>query len=324
MQLISGKPLVAVVRGDLIESVHNVAGCAVGAGGALLLEFGAVDVPVYLRSSAKPFIAAAALLAGVVERFGLEQREVAVMAASHEGEPFHIEAVRSILRKIGLDESALQCGPEPPRDEQIANNCSGKHAGILALCRAIGSDPMTYMEPDNPAQERILRFCAEMSGERLEDLVLGIDGCGIPVYATTLRNAARSYQRFASLDGLDPTVAAALRTIRDAMIAYPEYMSGTGQFDATMIRAYGGSLVCKGGAEGVYAAALIGAGIGLVIKVIDGSERARPAAAIAALGALGAISEEQRRDVARFERRPLKNKRGRIVGEIRALPGALP
>ncbi len=324
MQLIRGKPLVAAVRGDLVESVHDVAGCAVGAGGASLLEFGTVDVPVYLRSSAKPFIAATALLAGVAERFALDQREIAVMAASHDGEPFHIEAVRSILKKIGLPESALQCGPEPPHDGAITNNCSGKHAGILALCRAMDCDPATYMDPENPAQERILRFCAQMSGERFEDLVLGVDGCGIPVYATTLRNAARSYQLFASLDGLDPAVAAALRTVRDAMIAYPEYMSGTGAFDAAMIRAYGGSLVCKGGAEGVYAAALLDRGIGLVIKVIDGSERARPPAAIAVLGALGAISGEQRHELARFECRPLKNKRGRLVGEIRALPGALP
>jgi L-asparaginase II len=325
VKLIGGIPLVAVMRGDLVESVHDVAGCAVDASGAAVLEFGTVDVPIYLRSSAKPFIAATALLAGVAERFGLEQREIAVMAASHEGEPFHIEAVRSILGKIGLPESALQCGPESPSaGEAITNNCSGKHAGILALCLAIGADPATYMEPSNPAQERILRLCAQLSDERYEDLSIGVDGCGIPVYATTLRRAALSYRRLANLEGLPADVAAALRTVRAAMIAYPEYMSGTGVFDASAIRAFGGALVCKGGAEGVFAAALLDEGIGLVIKVIDGNERARPAAAIEALGALGVMTPQRREQLARFERRPIKNKRGRLVGEIHALPGALP
>ena len=190
MRLIDGIPLVAVLRGALVESVHDVAGYAAGADGVTLLSFGSVDSPIYLRSAAKPFIAAAALAAGVRERFGLEQREIAVMAASHSGEPFHLTAVRSILHKIGLDEGALRCGPEPPHREPISNNCSGKHAGILALCQATGADPATYLEAENPAQQRILRFCAIVSGERVQDLPIAVDGCGIPAYATTLRKVA--------------------------------------------------------------------------------------------------------------------------------------
>jgi L-asparaginase II len=241
------------------------------------------------------------------------------MAASHSGESFHLETVRSILRKIGLDESALQCGPEPPFTEPITNNCSGKHAGILALCIATGADPATYLNPENPAQQRILSFCARASDEPLETLKIAVDGCGIPVYATTLQHAALSYRRLATLDELDPVDARALRVVREAMIANPEYMSGTGEFDASMIRAYGGSLVCKGGAEGVLAGALVDGGIGFAIKIIDGNERARPPAACEALRLAGLMSEAQLEQLRTFARPVVKNKGGRVVGEIRAI-----
>jgi L-asparaginase II len=323
MRLIAGRPLVAVVRGGRVEAVHNVAGYAVDGGGRALLAFGTVDLPVYLRSAAKPFITAAILAAGVGERFNLETLEIAVMTASHNAEPFHLDAVRSILRKIGLTEAALRCGPEPPYTQAICNNCSGKHAGILALCVAIGADPASYLDPENPAQRHILQFCAAMLDERREDLAFAVDGCGIPVVAATLEKAARAYQRLATLEGVDPASAQALRSVRDAMIAYPEYMSGTGEFDAALIRAYGGSLVCKGGAEGVFAAAIFEPGIGLVLKVIDGNERARPPAAIEALTAVDAISPEQRSELRAFARPPVTNKAGRVVGEICPLTDAL-
>lgn len=316
MRLIAGRPLVAVVRGGRVEAVHQVAGYAVDGRGGTPLSFGTTDLPVYLRSAAKPFITAAVLAAGVGERFELSTQEIAVMTASHNAEAFHLDAVRSILRKIGLSEAALQCGPEPPYTRPICNNCSGKHAGILALCVAIGADPATYLDPENPAQQRILQFCAKMLGERREDLAFAVDGCGIPVVAATLQQAARAYQRLAAPDDLEPETARSLRQVRDAMIAYPEYMSGTGEFDAALIRAYGGSLVCKGGAEGVFAAAIFEPGAGLVLKVIDGNERARPPAAIEALAAIGALSPAQRSELAVFARPALKNKAGRVVGEI--------
>ncbi|MDQ2680418.1 MAG: asparaginase [Candidatus Eremiobacteraeota bacterium] len=329
---ISGEPFVEVLRGNQVESVHDVAAHAVDAQGRILSSFGNVDTPVYLRSSAKPFIAATALVAGVQQLFNLHQREVAVMAASHSGEAFHVDAVRSILQKIGLDESALQCGAAWPYDapaqrmlmEQgiapapIYNNCSGKHAGILALCKAIGADPASYTEIANTAQQRILRFCAQMSSERLEDMPLGVDGCGIPVYATSLRNAALSYIRFATLTGIDEQAALALGNVRAAMIAFPEYMSGTEEFDAALIRAYGGKLVCKGGAEGVHALAILNPAIAVVLKVIDGNERARAPAVLRALQMIGAISSLQLLELDNFAYPPVTNRAGRIVGRIRA------
>ncbi|HZY98859.1 MAG TPA: asparaginase, partial [Candidatus Baltobacteraceae bacterium] len=219
--------VVEVTRENLVESTHRVAACAVDARGNVLFSSGDVEAPVYLRSSAKPFIAAAGVKAGVVERFGLDSREIAVMAASHFGQPFHVEAVAAILGKIGLDESALQCGTHAPYDEASAqalqragiaptpiyNNCSGKHAGILALCLTIGADPKTYLEVSNPAQRSILDFCARVSDDDAATWPLGVDGCGIPVYATPLRRAALSFARLATLDGVDAADARALGVV---------------------------------------------------------------------------------------------------------------
>jgi L-asparaginase II len=324
--------IVEVTRGDRVESVHRVAACAVDVGGNPVFETGDVDDPVYLRSAAKPFIAAAAVEAGVRERFGLEPREIAVMSASHVGEPFHVEAVASILQKIGMDESALQCGTHPPNDEKTAramiragveagpiyNNCSGKHAGILALCKAIGADASTYLELSNPAQQSILRLCARVSGDDPETWPVGVDGCGIPVYATSLRNAARSFVRLASLERVGSGDAAALRVVRDAMVAHPEYVAGTGQLDTVLMQVGDGTIACKGGAEGVHGVAGIRAGIGYVLKVLDGAARARGPATVAVLLRLGIFDEEKAMKLARFGRPVVYNRAGSAVGEIRA------
>ncbi|MBV8245967.1 MAG: asparaginase [Candidatus Eremiobacteraeota bacterium] len=325
-----GEPLVEVRRGPLTESVHEIAACAVDARGEALLELGDVDAPVYLRSTAKPFIAAASVKAGVVERFGLEPRELAVMAASHYGEPFHVDAVRSILRKIGLPESALQCGAHPPYNAAAAaeleargepftavhNNCSGKHAGILALCLTMGCDPQTYLEASNPAEQTILEFCARMTGDDPHHWPVGIDGCGIPVFATPLRRAARAFMHFATLEGIDERDARALATVRDAMLKYPEYVSGTGEFDSVLMANAGGTIACKGGAEGVHGDAAIGRGVGLGLKVIDGARRAVAPAVLATLASLGALPEQTARALDAEAHPSVKNRAGRNVGEI--------
>jgi L-asparaginase II len=315
-----------------VESFHHVAACAIDAGRNVVFSAGDIDAPVFLRSTAKPFIAATAIAAGARERFGLEPREIAVMSASHTGEPFHVDAVRSILEKIGMDESALQCGAHAPYNAAAAqtlqeagiaptavhNNCSGKHAGILALCKLIGADPSTYLEASNPAQQRILALCARLSDQRVEDFVLGIDGCGIPVYATPLRNAALSFMRLATLREIADDDAGALGVVRDAMAAHPEYISGTGEFDTRMMRAGRGSLVCKGGAEGVHGSAFIQAQTGLVCKVLDGASRGRAPAVLSAVRQLGLLEEPALAEVADLERPIVYNRAGRAVGEVRA------
>lgn len=329
---LDGVPFVRVMRGQTVESVHRVAACAVDRDGAVVFSMGTIDVPVFLRSTAKPFIAAAALREGVVERFGLEPREIAVMAASHNGEPFHIDAVRSILRKIGVSEDALACGAHPPYDAASAealtragfaftpihNNCSGKHAGMLALCEALGADIATYRDVDNPAERRILQLCARMCGQRVEDFAFGVDGCGIPVFATPLRNAALAFSRFATLQGIDASDAHALRIVRDAMIAFPQYVAGTGEFDSALIRAADGRVVAKSGAEGVCGLADAATGTGLVLKVVDGAARACPPAALAIARELHLLDERTAASLDDFAHPNVLNRAGRVVGAIGA------
>lgn len=325
---------VEVTRGDLVESVHRVAACAADARGDLLFAAGDVAAPVFLRSSAKPFIAAAVVEAGTAERFGFDAREIAVMSASHSGEPFHVDAVGSILQKIGMDERALQCGVHPPYDDTAAaalraagtkpstlhNNCSGKHAGILALCVVLGADTETYLSASNPAQQYILEFCARVSDDDAARWPLGTDGCGIPVYATGLRNAATSFARLASLDGVSDADAQALKVVRSAMLECPAYVAGTGQIDTEIMLAGRGNLVSKAGAEGVSGIGAVAQGFGYASKVLDGSARGRGPSTVAALQHLGLLNDAAAGELARFARPLVYNRAGHAVGEIRVAP----
>ncbi|MFN2460886.1 MAG: asparaginase [Candidatus Velthaea sp.] len=325
-------PFVAVTRGPRVESIHDVAACASDIGGNVVLALGDIDEPFFLRSAAKPFIAAAVVLAGAAERFALDDRELAVMAASHGGEPFHIDAVRSILAKAGATVNDLACGAHAPAYEPAAaalaasgarpsalhNNCSGKHAGILALCRMLDAPLAGYLDADHPAQRAILGFCERVSDERFGSERLAVDGCGIPAYATSLRRAARSFARLATLEALAPPDAAALQRVRRAMVAEPAYVGGTGRFDTDLMAAADGAIACKAGAEGVHGSALIGQGLGLVLKVIDGSRRAAPPAATALLRQLCALDDRQAAALETHARVPVRNVAGRIVGEVAA------
>ena len=312
---LAGIPAVDVTRGERVESTHDVAACACDDRGRILLEHGTTGVPVFLRSSAKPFIAAAAVRAGVVERFGLTPREIAIMCASHHDEPDHRAAAASILAKIGASESDLQCGGTP---SALHNNCSGKHAGILALATLRGEPFAGYLEAAHPVQREILAFCESVFDDRFTPDRLGVDGCGIPVFATSLKHAAYGFARFATLRDFANDDRAALQTVRDAMAAHPWMVSGTARFDTDLMTVSGGAIVCKGGAEGVHASALLESGTGLVLKVIDGASRAVAPAAIALLSGLNALGAEQMRGLASHAQAPVRTVAGVTAGEVRA------
>ena len=327
-----------MTRGDLVESVHAVAACAADADGRVAFALGDVDVPIYLRSAAKPFIAAAIVAGGAAERFGFDDREIAIIAASHGGEPFHVDCVRGILHKIGRTEADLLCGAHAPSYEPAAralaaagtpfsaihNNCSGKHAGILALCAVLGADIATYLEPSNPAQRAILALCARMTGDDPLAWPIAIDGCGIPVFATPLRRGARAFARLASLSGIADADAEALLRVRAAVQANPLYLAGTGRFDTDLIVATGGAIVGKAGAEGVHGDALLAQGLGLALKVIDGHRRATNPATIALLTALGALDQTACQALAGHARPVVRNVAGHAVGAIGAVMPRIP
>ncbi|MBV8298908.1 MAG: asparaginase [Candidatus Eremiobacteraeota bacterium] len=335
---LAGVPAVAVRRGARVESLHQVAACAAGVDGEIVLKLGTVETPVFLRSSAKPFIAAASVREGVLERFGFGERELAVMCASHNGEPGHVELVASMLERIGAREADLACGAHPPsyepaaaalaargeRPTQLHNNCSGKHAGILALAKSIGAPFEGYLEQAHPAQRLILAMCERVSDDVFDGDKLAVDGCGIPVYATTLRKAALSFARLATLRGVDDADAAALARVGAAMAAEPWYVGGTGRFDTDLMRASRGRIVSKAGAEGVHCDALLDAGLGVALKVLDGTRRATPPATLAVLDALHALEPGVREALRQHAVVPVKNVAGRVVGEVAALEGFVP
>jgi len=335
---LAGVPAVAVRRGERVESVHSVAACVADARGEIVLKVGTVETPVFLRSSAKPFIAAAAVRAGVLDAFGFGEPELALMCASHNGEPGHVALVASMLERIGATEADLACGVHPPsyepaaaalaergeRPTQLHHNCSGKHAGILALAKLIGAPFEGYLAPSHPAEQQILALCERVGDDTFSGDRLAVDGCGIPVYATTLHKAATSFARFATLDGLDDGDAVALARVASAMGNEPWFVGGTARFDTDVIRATGGRIVAKAGAEAVHCDALLDAGLGLALKVVDGGRRATAPATLAVLEALGVLDPAARAALRPHARLRITNIAGRVVGDVAALPDWIP
>jgi L-asparaginase II len=261
---------VAVRRGAILESVHEVHAVAVR-GGDMVAAAGDASLATSLRSSAKPFQALP--LARAYERLSDEQ--LAIAAASHYGTPLHVEAVRSLLAATGGREEELECGLQKGRPpEPVFHNCSGKHTGMIAVCRANGWPVAGYRRPDHPLQRLLLDEIADAAEVEPDEVVTGIDGCGVVAFGVPLRRAALGFSRLEELDGGE-RIAAAMR-------ANPALVGGEGATDSELMRAQPGA-VAKGGAEGLICI-LAPDGTGLALKVVDGSSRAlRPA--LAAFGA---------------------------------------
>ena len=336
-------PMVEVWRGDTIESVHHGAIVVADADGRPVAAAGDPATATFLRSSAKPAQVLPLLESGAMERFGFEDREIAVMIGSHGGEPFHVEAVRSILAKIGLREDALQCGTHPPYHRPTAralaaagaaptalhNNCSGKHAGMLALAVHLAAPTGAYLEPAHPVQARIRARIEGLSGMPAGGARTAVDGCSAPTFAMPLLSAARLYARLveaaagtpagARRGAAEPWVAAARRAL-GAMRRHPEMVAGTDRLCTALLQAAEAyALVAKIGAEGFYGMGFVrdGRALGLALKIADGEgERARHAAALEALRRLGVLgAEEAERLRARFVPE-VKSRRGAVVGRV--------
>ncbi|HEY0186327.1 MAG TPA: asparaginase [Cellulomonas sp.] len=288
-------PLARVLRGDLVESVHSGHLVVLGPDGGVRLALGDPEVTVLARSSLKPLQAVAMLRAGL----DLDAEHLALACASHSGEPVHLAAVREILAGAGLDESALDNTPDLPLDpaaafawrsqghgpEPIAQNCSGKHAAMLATCVARAGDGWTtagYREPGHPVQVAVRTTLAELTGEPVRHTA--VDGCGAALFSTSLIGLARAFARLATAPAREPGSAEA--RVARAMSGHPDRVGGTGRDVTRVMRAVPG-LVAKDGADGMYAAALPD-GSAIAVKIADGSPRPRPAVLVAALLVAGA------------------------------------
>ncbi len=334
------EPLVQVRRGGITESRHRGHVVAVDPDGAIIAYLGGPETVTYLRSSAKPHQAIPLIASGAADRFGFTDREVALACASHSGESIHTEVVRSMLKKIGLEPSALKCGAHEPfspeafrqlrqRGESpgvLHNNCSGKHAGMLALALHLGAPKETYDEADNPVQLAIGKTVSQFSGVPVEDIAVGTDGCGVPVFGLTVKAMALMYARLISPPAqFDKSVRSACERIVSAMATYPELIGGTAdRLDTEIMRAAPGRLVSKVGAEGVYTVGVLPSeqwprGFGMAIKIEDGDDhRARPTVVIESLRQLGILIDESLEAVSRYAFFPVLNRRGDVVGEVTA------
>lgn len=283
-------------RGPLVESSHAVHLAVVDPVGRVTGRWGTVDLPVFWRSAAKPFQALAAVEDGVPERFDWGPDVLALACASHSSEPRHRSLAGAMLATLGLDERALACGPHPPlgsemearvrlgldRPTPVWSNCSGKHALMLALARRHDWPVEGYARDGHPVQQRILATIAERTGVPVGQMPIGVDGCNTICTAVPLVAMARAWARLGA--GHD----AADARVRDAMRQHPELVAGEGRLCTALMAAAPGRLVVKVGAEGVYCAALLREGVGLALKVQDGS---MPHAGVALLAVLRLLDD---------------------------------
>lgn len=330
-------PLVATTRGypdsdATIENVHYGSVAVVDTRGRLLWSAGDPGHLTFTRSALKPFQALPFILADGPARFGLTQAEVALLCASHSGEAIHLDGVRSILDKIGLEPGHLECGcatplhyeftgEKPPPDAEwtpLHHNCSGKHAGFLAWCRLHDVPGANYVERGHPLQQAIRATLADTVGLPAGRMPTGIDGCSAPNFALPLSSLAHLYARLA-LGSADPQLGGAMGILGEAMTARPDMVSGQERTDLHYMQAGGGDWVTKVGADAVQAIGVRSAGIGIAIKIADGNSRALHPAVIAVLDQLGLLDEARGAALERYRKPAIKNARGTVAGDIRPL-----
>jgi L-asparaginase II len=311
--------LVRVVRSGVEESVHRGDVAVCDADGRLLAWAGVPDREVFARSCMKPLQAAVSVAA--IGNLRLTPEQLAVMAASHNGEPVHRRTVRGVLSRAGLGPDDLgnpAAFPADPlaharagRASRIAHNCSGKHAGMLLACWRQGWAGPTYLRRSHPLQRRVTAAVAQATG--VAEPRIGVDGCGVPVHAVSLRAMATLYARLTRPERLDGLAEPASRVV-DAMRRAPYLVGGRGRLDTDAMTACPG-LVVREGAEALTCAAVPGTALGVAVKVRDGGYRAVEPALMRVLGLIGALDRAQEDALAAHARPPVRGG-GRPVGEM--------
>ncbi len=338
----SYEPILEVTRGSVVESVHYGAYAIADRAGNKFQAWGDINAVTYLRSSAKPFQAIALIEAGGVEHFGFKDKQIALMCASHSGSDAHVEVALSIQDLIAVTEDKLVCGIHPPLDKSAVrrlirdgreptpnhHNCSGKHSGMLALSVLMGEAVEGYSEPDHPVQKLINDTISEMFGLKPGVVHIGIDGCSVPTFAVPIHSAATAFARLADPSEFSKKRQQACERIWRAMTKYPEMVAGEGRLDTELMRAFNGSVLSKGGAEGYQGIALAPGAIGpnspalgIALKISDGdcSSRARGYLTLSILRDLGLLGGEMPTPLVNFGSDLIKNWRGLVVGEMRSI-----
>jgi L-asparaginase II len=318
--------LVEVTRGPLVESVHRGALVVVGVTGPALLSLGDTQSAVYPRSAIKLFQALPLIETGAADAYRFGAAEIALACGSHVGLPRHVAIAQGMLDAIGRRVEDLACGAAVPLGARAAeilaasggkptplhHNCSGKHAGMLAVAGVTGAPIDGYFEPRHPVQMRVHETLSELTGQALQADVCGVDGCSVPTWAMTLEHMARLFARLASGEGLTPARRTAVQRLLDACWREPELVSGPGRADSVVMAALPGRIYMKTGAEGVYCGAVPELGVGFALKIDDGAQRASAATVMP-------LIERMLPQACGLVRRSfLKSSRGNEIGTIRS------
>ena len=326
-------PMVELWRGGLLESTHLGHAVLVDDTGQIVQAWGDPDRIIFPRSSCKMIQALPLVESGAADAFGLTTAQLALSCASHQGAALHVNAARDWLAGIGLGEPDLRCGSHEPYDKaerdrlicdhegpcQLHNNCSGKHSGFLTANKHLKAGP-EYVEIDHPLQKAIRAATEEVTGETVAGY--GIDGCSAPNFAMSVAGLARAMAEFAKAGAGGSVRERAMQRLRDAMAAHPEYVAGEGRSCTELMRAMGGRVAIKTGAEAVFIAMIPEKKLGLAMKIEDGNSRASEAALVGILTQLGVLDAAHPMAQKRLPA-PQTNCRGLTTGELRLSDGFL-
>jgi L-asparaginase II len=329
--------LANVIRGETVESVHRGHMIALEGNGEKILSFGSPDTVTFFRSACKALQAIPCITSGAADAFEFSEEEVALACSSHSGESRHVRIAQLMLERAGLNEAHLRCGTHLPFNEkeaermqrtgeyptQLHNNCSGKHAAMLAFAKHIEADLATYDSPDNPVQKSILETIALFSDVPVSSIKIGIDGCAAPNFAMPVSAMARSFLNLISPpDSFPAAEKQAAQRVVQAMLKFPELIGGNERLDTMLMQAAPGRVISKVGADGVWLCSVLPYekwpnGLAIALKIEDGDDRrARPVVAIELLRRLDVLAADDLDDVSPMA---VKNRRGETVGRVEAV-----
>ena len=301
---------VQLLREGIVESTHKVHAVACDDRGRVLASAGDAEFGSFIRSALKPFQALSVTTTGTIEAFNLTDKDLAIICSSHQGNLEQVRQAFNILWRCDVEPLALQCPTPSHKSTPLAHNCSGKHAGMLAVCKQRGWSLDGYLQRSHPVQKLIIAKVAELLGMPPDEFICAHDNCGAPTYFMQINQMATLFAKLASGESLD------MERIARAMTSYPMMISGPKGFDSQLMALSEGALVSKSGAEGIQCIGRVGEGMGIAIKVVDGSKRAKYATTVYLLKQLGWITPDVSEDLAEKFMMPGKYTRLDVVGEL--------
>ncbi|MBD7909048.1 asparaginase [Sporosarcina gallistercoris] len=323
--------LVDVVRGGYVESGHTGHIAVVDSKGRLLYSCGDPKRHTFARSSMKPLQAIPIIETGAAEHYKMQAADISLACASHNGEDQHTIRVKDILHRLELEVDDLKCGTHPPRwtaayenviktDTPITpvyNNCSGKHSGMLTTAKHMNESTDDYYQIDHPVQQRILEVISDLSEVPIDEIEIGIDGCGVPVHGIPLDRLALSFAKMSKPGSFPEKRKQAIETVTSSMMAEPEMVGGTDRFCTDFMKVMAGRMFGKAGAEGVYCIGDLETGLGIAVKIEDGNGRAVYPAAVEVLKQLELLTGDQLEQLSSYHEPALKNARDEIIGHLK-------